>query len=164
MVAYERHIAKDDRLFVVPVRDLIDILLLSGILVHPLLELGLERVEHLLEEVHGADGAGPGLHLHEFIVHLDLLGSASMNRHHQLVLLHDFLEPVLVKFLILSSIHAHDERAGPLGLKSVDPLSGQTHLQTEIVDVHLVVHAFGPDGDDFERIKFVVVRSLHPEF
>ena len=87
-----------------------------------------------------------------------------MNRHHQLVLFHDLLEPVLVKFLIFSGIYAHDERAGPFGLKSVDPLSGQTHLQTEIVDVHLVVHAFCPDGDDFERIKFVVVRGLHPEF
>ena len=55
MVAQERHVTQDDRLLVVRVDDLIDILLILASLLDTLLPLSLEWREHLSEEGLGID-------------------------------------------------------------------------------------------------------------
>ena len=86
-----------------------------------------------------------------------------MNRHLKLFLVHNLLEPRLVRRLRRVHIDAHDERAGELGFNAVYLPVCQAHLQTEIVQVQLVVHVLGPDSDHLYAVGSRRVRSVDPE-
>ena len=163
MVAQERHIAKVDRLLVVRVHDLVNELLLALILLHALLELSLERIEHLLEEVLSADVADLVLYSYELVVNFDFLASATVNRHLEHFHFNYFLVPLLVEFLRRVHVHAYDKRTLELTLETVDLLAGVSHLHAKVVDIHLVVHSFSADGNDLHRVNALMVRSIDTE-
>ena len=86
-----------------------------------------------------------------------------MNRHLELFLVHNLLEPGLVRRLRRVHIDTHDERAGELGFDAVYLPVRKAHLQAEIVQVQLVVHVLGPDGDHLYAVDSRRVRSVDPE-
>ena len=163
MVAQERHVAQDDRLLVVLVHDLIYILLLALCRLDTALPLHSERREHVPDELLCADASCLTFVILKLVSELDLVHAAAMDRHLESLHLHDILEPVLVKILCRIHVDAYDERTCELSLEAVYPLSGKAHLHSEIVDVHLVIHAFSPDGNDLKLRDFLVVRSCNPE-
>ena len=103
------------------------------------------------------------LHLDELEVHRRVLGASSVNGHAQHLLLHNFPEPFLVRILLRTHIYPYDHRTGELRLKSENASAGIADLQSEVVEVHPVVHILGADGYDFDGIQFVVVRGPDAE-
>ena len=99
MVAKERHVPEDDRLLVIRIYDLIDILLVVTCFLYALLPLCLEWREHASQEILGRDIAYLILEAGELVVNLNFLGTAAMNRHLEHFHFNDFLVPLLVKLL-----------------------------------------------------------------
>ena len=163
VVAQERHVAQNDRLFVVLVHYFIYILLLACGSLDPALPLNTERREHAPDEITCAYRLESVLHPDELVIKFDVLASSSMSRHLEDFHFHNLLEPVLGKILGRIHVDADYERTGKLGLETVDLLSCKPHLHAEVVDVHLVVHAFRTDGNYLERVDSIVVRSCDAE-
>ena len=163
MVAYERKIAQNDRLLVIRIRNLIHELRLTLEFLDSLLELSLERSEHPADERFSRDIAFTVLQVHELEVHRSNLGSAAMQRHFEFLLIDNLLEPCLVEILRRIHINSDNERAGKLGLQTIYLLFSQTHLQTEIVQVELVIHVLCPDSHHLDTVRSGRIRSIHTE-
>ena len=128
MVAQERKIAQNDRLFIVRVHNLVNELFLAFVLFNSLLELGLEWVEHPFQEISSAYVVNLVLNFYKSIVNVDFLDSATMHRHLEYIHFNDFLIPFLVKFFRWVHINSNDERTSKLCLKTVNLLAGVSHL------------------------------------
>ena len=102
-------------------------------------------------------------HIHELEVHRSSLGTAAVYRHLKFLHVHDLLEPSLVEILGRIHINPDDERTSELGLQSIYLLVSQTHLQTKIIEVQLVIHVFRPDGHHLHTVDNSRVRGIHTE-
>lgn len=176
MIGQERKRAQDNRLFIVPVDNLVDELRLSLVDFRALADhrvpfgrrvlapvFGLERIEHAVEVVSDRHETLSVLEFDEIIIHRSLFDTAPVDRHRQDLLFHDLLEPGLVE--VLGRIHEdpHDERAVIFTLETVDLLARQTHLQAQVVEVGLVAHLLGTDGDDLDAVGCLRIQGVNPE-
>ena len=175
MVAQVRQGPAYDRLLVVLVGDFVDVLRGVGIDLAALshhgavalrvtaVELRLEAVEHLLKILCHRDIALSLFEAHELEVHRGVLGTTAVHRHREHLHLHYLFEPLFVELLVRGHVDAHDQRAGVLALKPEHALAGSTHLQTEVIEVHFVVHFLRTYGHALQAVQLLWVRGPDTE-